>query len=383
MKPCFWHLSLSMSTNPRARAWVELRADALRANYDRIVQSVGPEVGVLPMVKADAYGLGVYGVVKVLEPLDPWGFGVATVSEGVALRHAGVVRPIVVCSPAPADDVAVAVEHDLQLSISSLRALEHTSGVAAAKDRTIGWHLDVDTGMGRSGFDFRTSSEWMPEVSRTRPGLRWVGCYTHLHSADEDADSINRQWSRLEGVLKQSDALPAHFLVHVLNSAGSIRRLSRTGSLVRPGIFLYGGAVGEGQIRPEPLVSLHSRVVHVRDALTGTELGYGSTYAATVDEQWATLSIGYGDGLPRSLSNRGAALVSGRRVPIIGRISMDVTVVNITGILGVAEGTVATLIGEQDGASISVDEVAKAAGTISYEVLTGLTGRLPRVWAAT
>ena len=149
---------------------------------------------------------------------------------------------------------------------------------------------------------------------------------------------------------------------------------------MRPGIFLYGGEIGEGQPRPIPVVSLRARVVHTRDAAPGTTLGYGATYRARGAERWATLSIGYGDGLPRVLGNGGQAIVRGRIVPIIGRISMDVTVVDITGVAGVGLGDIATLIGSDGDHTISLDDVASRAGTISYEILTGLTQRLPRVW---
>jgi alanine racemase len=149
---------------------------------------------------------------------------------------------------------------------------------------------------------------------------------------------------------------------------------------VRPGIFLYGGGVGEGLPAPEEVASVRARVEHVRPAPVGTTLGYGSTYRSAADERWATVAIGYGDGLPRALGNRGFALVAGRRVPIIGRISMDVTVVDITGIADVAPGDVVTFLGRDGQAHISVDEVARLVETISYEILTGFTPRLERVW---
>lgn len=139
--------------------------------------------------------------------------------------------------------------------------------------------------------------------------------------------------------------------------------------------------MGDDQPAPAPVVSVHARVVHTRDAPAGTTLGYGATYTSAGDERWATLSIGYGDGLPRSLGNRGHALLGGVRAPIIGRISMDVTVVDISDVPEVTEGDVATLIGSQGASVISLDEVAALAETISYEILTGLTPRLPRVWS--
>jgi alanine racemase len=382
-----------MSTNPKARAWVQVRADALRANYRRVREAAGASAAVLPMVKADAYGLGVVEVVACLAPLNPWGFGVAAVSEGVALREIGVTRPIVVCSPAASDEFAAAVAHDLQLSISSIEALERLQdaarGQGAARGQESGkvkFHIDVDTGMGRSGFDWRTAEEWLPRVVDAAESVCWLGCYTHLHSADEDGESIQEQWSRFDAVLdhaaslRSADGASDPLLIHVLNSAGVFRTPAYARAIVRPGIFLYGGDVGVGQPTPEPVVSLHARVVHVRDVAVGTTLGYGSTYAATEPQRWATLAIGYGDGFPRALGNQGSAIIGGVKVPIIGRISMDVTVVDISDVSTVREGDVATLVGEEGGAHVTLDEIAAQAGTISYEVLTGLTARLPRVW---
>jgi len=373
-----------MSTNPKARAWVQVRADALRDNYVRVRDQVAPGTGVLPMVKADAYGLGVEGVVRALEPLDPWGFGVATVAEGARLRELGVEGRIVVCSPTPPADVTTGVECGLQLSMSSRQGLDRLAEAAVDAGVTAEYHIDIDTGMGRSGFDWRVPSTWLSEVLGGGDGVRCVGCYTHLHSADENDTTVRQQWARFSELagqmieLRGSDA--PDFVIHVLNSAGVFRAPEMARSVVRPGIFLYGGQIGPGQPRPAPVVSVHARVTVVRSATVGTTLGYGSTYTAERDERWATLSIGYGDGLPRALSNRGSAILHGTTVPIIGRISMDVTVVDITDVVAARVGDVAILIGSDGGAVRTVDEVAAEAGTISYEVLTGLTGRLPRVW---
>jgi alanine racemase len=235
--------------------------------------------------------------------------------------------------------------------------------------------------MGRSGFDWRCVDEWLPALrSKLEGGVTWVGVQTHLHSADEDVRSVQEQWRRFTSVLEAIGDGRRELSVHVLNSAGAFRAPEYASALVRPGIFLYGGAIGDGQPTPEPVVSVLARVVHVRDAPAGTTVGYGVTHAASGLERWATLSIGYGDGLPRALGNRGSALIDGRRVPMIGRISMDVTVVDISDVPDVAVGDVATLLGSDGDEAITVDEVAGLAGTISYEVLTGLTPRLPRVW---
>ena len=370
-----------MSTSPDTRAWIRVRGDALRRNYRRIREAVGPNVAIIPMVKADAYGLGVRDVVRALLPETPWGWGVATIDEGLTLRELGVTSPVIVCSPTFGPAIREALAADLQLTLSSLEALDAVVEAAAATHEVARLHLDVDTGMGRTGFDWSRAREWLPRVLAVTGGaVEWAGCQTHLHSADEEEGSVREQCARLEEVLGLiGDRIPG-LVVHLLNSAGALRLPELAHAAVRPGIFLYGGMVGRGQPVPEPVVSVHARVAHVRDATPGTTLGYGATYRARGPERWATLSIGYGDGLPRSLGNRGWALVCGRKVPIVGRISMDMTVVDITGVPDVRSGHVATLLGSEGGEAITLDEVAELAGTISYEVLTHLTRRLPRVW---
>ena len=373
-----------MSTNPKARAWVQVRADALRDNYARVRDHVGLGTGVLPMVKADAYGLGAEDVVRALTPLDPWGFGVAAVSEGVRLRALGFEGRILVCSPVPPEDVGEAVRSSLQLSISSVDALRHLGQTARSAGRIAEYHVDVDTGMGRSGFDGRDAAAWVAAAAGGVDGARCAGCYTHLHSADENGETVPEQWSLFSALVDQVVAErgpeASEIVVHVLNSAGVFRASEVARSVVRPGIFLYGGGIGPGQPQPQPVVSVFSTVGLVRSVPAGTTLGYGSTYRSERPERWATLCIGYGDGLPRALSNRGCAILHGTMVPIIGRISMDVTVVDISDVEAVREGDVATLIGSDGSAARTIDEVAAEAGTISYEVLTGLTSRLPRVW---
>ena len=370
-----------MSTSPEARAWIRVHADALRRNYQRIRASVGPTVSIIPMVKADAYGLGMREVVRALTREGPWGWGVATLDEGIRLREMGVKDPVVVFCPLPDESLAPALAAQLQVTVSSLDALDGLIGRSRRARIVPMVHVDVDTGMGRTGFDWRKARAWMPRVLAAAQGeMQWVGCYTHLHSADEDEWSVREQWTRMQEVLDQVPDAPSGLMIHMLNSAGALRLPEFAHAAVRPGIFLYGGEVGAGQPVPEAVVSVHARVIHVRDAEPGATVGYGATYRASGPEMWATLAIGYGDGLRRTLGNRGHALIQGAKVRIIGRISMDMTVVDISGVPGVRVGDVATLLGTAGRESITVDDVAELAGTISYEVLTGFTPRLPRVW---
>ncbi|MEQ8330762.1 MAG: alanine racemase [Longimicrobiales bacterium] len=370
-----------MSTNPDGRAWMEVDPAALRRNVGRVRASVGPDVGLVPMVKADGYGLGMEEVTATLEGEDPWGFGVATVAEGLVLRAAGSSRRVVVFSPSPPDELEAGVRGGLRVSVSDAATLRHLGALAARGARPV-FHLEIDTGMGRAGVDPRRLDGWRPALDEAvAAGARWEGVYTHLHSAEDGPASIRGQVSLFQDTVELLDS-PEEVLRHVLNSAGAFHAPELAGHLVRPGIFLYGGAVGADVPAPEAVASVRARVVHVRESVEGDTLGYGSTWVAEGPQRWATVSIGYADGLPRALSNRGSALVAGRRVPIIGRISMDVTVVDISSIPSVSPGQVVTFLGRDGDEVITVDEIAGLAGTISYEILTGFTPRLPRIWGA-
>ena len=332
------------------------------------------------MVKADGYGLGMEDVVRALEPEGPWGFGVATVEEGLRLRRAGVTSPVIIFSPVPPGSYAAAVEHDLTLTVSDVDSVGRV-GEAASRKGVVGrFHVEIDTGMGRSGFDWRRVTEWGADLAeRSSDASVWEGCFTHFHSADLASDTTARvQWDRFTEVVEWLK--PRHEgMIHTCNAAAALRFPEFTGDAVRPGIFLYGGRTGAG-VPPEEVVRVCARVTLIRDVPEGTTVGYGATYRSSGDERWATLGVGYGDGFPRVLGNRGSVLLHGRRVPIIGRISMDMTVVDITGDDGVEVGDIATLIGAEGEVALTLDDVADLAGTISYEILTGLTGRMPRIW---
>lgn len=377
-------MTLQIMSNARdTRAWVDVDLDAVRANFRTIAETAKPRRGVVPMVKADGYGLGAERVVRALQPLGPWGFGVAAAAEGMALRDAGVGGPIVVFSPLPPGDNEMAAAAGLTATVSDLGGVDRWAAMAA-RHGPLEFHLEIDTGMGRCGFDWRGAAGWGAQVaSRLSEDLRWSGVFTHFHSADEaDASSSAAQWERFQSALVQLPIDAGTLLVHAANSAASLRWPAYGLDLVRPGIFMYGVQATASDAlapRPAPVASVRSRLVLVKDVEAGSSVGYGATHRATGPERWGTLAIGYGDGFPRALGNRGGALVRGRRVPIIGRISMDLTVVDLTGVPEARVGDVATLIGRDGDAEIRVEEVAELAGTIGYEILTNLGQRLPRI----
>ncbi len=377
---------LNPSTALQSRAWVEVDLAALRRNLLRVRDAAGAGASVVPMVKADAYGLGAARIwpalVDALAPAGPWALGVAALSEGERLRADGWTGRVAVFSPLPPGELARAAEAELVPAFSDLHALRRWAALAAERGRRLAFQVEVDTGMGRAGLPWSEAAAWGPEVGRIAGDLlAWEGCYTHFHSADEPGDApTHEQWRRFGEALAHLPEGEAPRVAHVANSAGAMR-FGFAADLVRPGIFLYGGRAGPGA-EPEAVAAVRARLALVREVSAGTTVGYGATYTARGTERWGTLAIGYGDGVPRRLGPAGGeVLVRGRRVPIIGRISMDATVVDLSAVPDAEAGDVATLVGRDGADRITVDEVAARCATISYEILTGLGARLPRVYS--
>ena len=370
-----------MTLDRKSRAWIEVRAAALRRNLETVRAHAAPDARVIAMVKANAYGLGALRAAQALRPAGVWAWGVATLAEGREVRDSGAREPILVMSPLLPAMWPEAVEQDLTLVLSDLDGLSRLADVVRAVGRPARFHLEIDTGMGRAGVDFRAVAEWGARLQDLPDGVIWEGCLTHFHSADlADLGPTRRQAQRFHDTVARLPARPPGLILHACNSAGALRVPEYATGAIRPGIFLYGGAAGEGLPRPEPVVSVRARVLRIQDVPPGSTVGYGATHRAEGWARWATVGIGYGDGLPRALGNRGAGAVSGRRVPIVGRISMDLTVVDISGLDGVEVGDPVTFVGADGDASIPLSEVAAHASTIEYEILTGLSARLPRVW---
>jgi alanine racemase len=371
-----------MSNLNTTRAWVEVDLAALQHNFRAVRDAVGERPAIIPMVKADAYGLGMQRVVRALDPLEPWGYGVATADEGAALRDMGVRRPILVCAPVPPQGVATAATARLTVSISDVASLQRWA-VAAERYGPLDFHVEIDTGMGRAGFDWRQTPEWAPSLrALCGAAVRWTGVFTHFHGADSaDPTATLAQWERFQDAVAQLPVSREDLLVHAANSAAALRWPELAADAVRPGIFLYGGdpAPGTGGPRPHAVAAVRARLALVRDVPPGSTVGYGATHVSRGWERWGTVAIGYGDGVPRRLGNRGSAVVGGRIVPFVGRTSMDMIVVDISGVPDAAVGDEVTLIGRDGACEITLDEVAELAETISYEILTGLRPRLPRV----
>ncbi len=353
---------------PPARAWADIDLGALVANARTVLSVSGSRL--LPMIKANAYGTGAVEVARALEAVDPWGFGVATTAEGAALRRAGVRRPIVVFSPLTAGAADECAKDDLRPVIGDLPGLQLWLGKG---DRP--FHVEIDTGMGRLGLPWRDRGLLAEAGGLLASAPGWEGIFTHFHSADTDLSSVQAQWHRFMQVMA---ALPSRrLLVHAANSAAALRGRAFAGDLVRPGIFLYGGAVAEGP-PPRTVVRLRAPVVATRRLEAGDTVSYGASWQAPAPTNVATLAIGYADGVLRSLGAGGTVELADAIRPIVGRVTMDFIMVDV-GESVVPLGAVATLY----GGAISLDAQAAAAGTISYELLTALGTRVSRRYGGT
>jgi alanine racemase len=349
-----------------SRAWVDIDLGALLRNGLALAKHAG--VPLLPMVKADGYGLGAVPVVRTLAKLDPYGYGVATVDEGRELRATGSWRPIVVFTPLLLEDFAAAREANLVPTLTS------ASTIAAWVDSGGGpWHLAIDTGVSRAGVRWNKVGELSDCLRRFPP----EGAFTHFHSAELDDGSLETQEHRFRVALAILPERPA--LLHTDNSAAAVRRSPSPWSVVRPGVFLYGvGSGPRAALQPEPVAHLRARVVELRDLQPGDSVGYDATWRAEKPSRVATLAIGYADGYRRSLGNRAEVLLRGKRVPVVGTVMMDMTVVDVTGV-ECEEGDIATLFGADGDELLTVEQVAATADLSPYELLTGLRQRITRI----
>ena len=346
------------------RAWVDIDLGALLRNGTTIATQARKPL--LPMVKADAYGLGAVRVARTLERLDPWGFGVATVAEGEELRSAGIARPVVVFTPLLEGDFDACLRAELTPTLGNRDAIRRW------RETERPWHLAIDTGMNRAGVSWNAVASLRDVLVQHPPH----GAFTHFHSAERNDASRAEQEQRFQTALA---ALPMRpFMVHAENSPAIEHRGPSEWDVVRPGVFLYGvGSGNSPDILPEPVASVRARIVDLRVVPNGDTVSYGGTYRAEGDRRIATLPIGYADGYRRVLSNRSSVLVRGRRAPIAGIVTMDMVMIDVTDI-ACDIGDIVTLIGADGSDRIDVADVAQWGDLSPYEVLTSLRGRLPR-----
>ena len=382
------------------RVYAGIHLDNICHNVKQYIDRTGPAVKTMAVIKTDAYGHGAVAVAKALERIGVDAFAVATVEEGLELRENEVMEPILILGHVFPGSYETALKHRLTLAVFSFENAKELSAKADAMNLTAHIHLKADTGMGRIGFlpgeegsELRAAS--VKEVKRIfdLPHLSVDGIFTHFAKADwADKTFMNEQIALFKSFVSDLEGEGLSLGVrHMCNSAAGMEKDDDFFDMVRVGITVYGlwpsEEVDKTKIDLRPGMSLVSHIAHVKAVGPGFPVGYGSTYVTTKDRTViATVPVGYGDGYPRSLSNKGCVLIAGRRAPIIGRVCMDQFMVDVTDIPGVKQGDEVVLLGTQvsaDGTlrdTITMEELSDLSGRFNYEFACDINTRVPRVY---
>lgn len=367
--------------------WSEIDLDALAHNFRVIRECVGAEVQVLAAIKANAYGHGAVECARRLESDGVDWFGVALPEEGIELRNAGITKPILCMGGMWAGQEDLSIQQNLTPVIYRLSVAEALNRAAVKAGRTTDIHVKIDTGMGRLGIPFDDLPKFSAGLKQLT-NIRLDGLMTHLSSADDQtkSDFTRTQVDRFRTAVttfREHGFNPAH--LHAANSAGLFAFPESRFNLVRPGGTLYGfqrdvlpASVAAQALRP--VMSLYSRIELLKEVKAGEKLGYGGTFETKRESLIATLPVGYDDGYRRCFSNKSRVIVRGQFAPVVGRVSMDLTIVDVTDIAGVALDDRVTLLGRDGDRFISAEDLGEVAGTISYEITCGISNRVPRVY---
>jgi alanine racemase len=357
--------------------------DALRWNFRQIRSKVGSQVKILSMVKANAYGHGAAAVAMALAAEGSDAFGVATLEEGVELRQANINAPILVLAGAYPEQIDQFFDLHLTPVVHDVESLKQLDAAVRSSKRKLRVHLKIDTGMGRLGLLAAEIDSWLPAIQRLN-ALEIEGVFSHFSHAESVEGDYTRQQLRIfQHVidrLRSGGIGPT--VVHLANSAATITLPASYFDMVRPGLMLYGiypSPTMANQISLKPVLSWTTRVLLIKNVPVGTSVSYGQTFITERKSHIATLPLGYADGYPRLLSNRGEVLVKGKRAPVVGRVCMDLTMIDVTDIGEIRQGDEVVLLGRQGDAEISADEMAAWSNTISYEILTSIGARVTRI----
>ena len=367
--------------------WAEINLDNLAFNFHSAKKFIGPGPKYMAVVKADAYGHGAVECARRLEAEGADWFGVALPEEGVELRKAGIRKLILCLGGFWEGQETLALNYSLTPVIFQIEKASILNEAAARRGTDISIHVKIDTGMGRIGVRFDQVSDFAERL-RSLTHLRVEGLMTHFAAADDlgQKDFTNLQIDRFNSaieIFREKGFAPAY--LDMANSPGAVVHPQSRSNLVRLGGILYGlggDVLPDGPPKPDlkPVMSLHTKIAHLKLVPAGETIGYGRTFATQRDSLIATVPIGYQDGYRRSLSNLGRAIVRGTYAPVAGRVSMDWTMLDVTGVEGVRAGDEVTMIGEDNGLRISAEDLARATGTISYEITCGIDRRVPRLY---
>ncbi|HPT86389.1 MAG TPA: alanine racemase [Bacillota bacterium] len=365
--------------------WAEIDLQALRHNLHEVRRLVGPEVEIMAVVKAEAYGHGAVKVAQTaIENGASW-LGVSLPEEGIVLRKAGFTVPILVFEALQPEQVDAFIDYDLTATVCILDSAIALSRAALKAGKTAALHVKVDTGMGRVGVCYSDALKIVKGIAKL-PAIQTTGIYSHLATADqENKDFANLQIKRFTKVvseLREAGLLPGK--VHLANSAAIIDLPASYFNMVRPGIMLYGMKPSSemslsGKVDLQPVLSLKTKVIFVKRVPAQTGISYGHCYRTKKETTIVTIPIGYGDGWSRRLTNQAEAIIGGKKYPVVGAICMDQCMIDV-GDDPVELGASVTLIGKDGEAEITVDSIAETLGTINYEITCMLGSRVPRVY---
>ncbi len=367
---------------PTHRAWIEIDLGAIRSNVMAIRRLLTPSTQFMSVVKADGYGHGEEAVARTALSAGASWLAVATLEEGIRLRSRGIEAPVLLFGPAISkEEVEAVAEHRLQPTVCSLDQARRFSEAGLG---TIPMHLKVDTGMSRLGVEWQEAKDLLSAL-RALPNVAVASLYSHLATADApDLVTAAQQFQRfaeLVDVLEAQGARPT--LVHLANSAATLAVPKTHFDLVRVGLAQYGIYPAPHLSKTaslQPALSVKARIIFVKTVPPGTGISYGHTFRTGRPTRLATVAIGYGDGIPRALSNKIDFLVRGRRVHQVGTITMDQCLIDVTDVPETSEGDITTLLGRDGTEHISVGEWVERLGTIPYEIFTALSPRLPRIF---
>lgn len=367
------------------RIEADINLSAIRKNIETMKGYIPKDKKLLAVIKANAYGHGAIEVANALDDLSDY-YGVACIDEGIELRKAGITKPILILGYTDASLYEDLVNYDITQTIFSYEQAKKLSKVAKHLDKTAKIHIKLDTGMNRIGFKCEPESiQEIKKISKLS-NINVEGIFTHYYKADEvDKSFANKQLDMYTNMVEALEQEGIHFSIrHISNSAGIMEMPNETYDMVRSGISTYGLYPSEEMDKVAcvlyPAMTLKSHITHIKMVKKGETVGYGGTYTLPEDRKIATVGVGYADGYPRALSNQGRMLVNGQFAPIVGRVCMDQTMIDVTDIKDVVVGDEVVLVGKQGENILPCEELAAMSASFNYEFVCDVNRRVPRVF---
>lgn len=369
----------------KTRTEVSINLDAIEYNYNQIRQKVPKDTKLLAVIKADAYGNGAVPVSQFLDDKCDF-FGVACINEAVEIKQAGVKSPVLILGRVFTEDYDEVVKHDIRIPIFNMHDAKSLSAQAVKQNKTVKFHFCLDTGMSRIGFQANEESAKMCEEICKLPNIEAEGLFSHFATADEsDLTKAKAQRDRFDAFVEMLEKRNINIPIKHINNSAGIMNFDKCYDMCRMGIVLYGlypsEDVDKSLLSIKPVLSWKTRISYIKELDAGREISYGGTYKTNEKRKIATIPVGYADGYPRILSNKGRVLIAGQYAPIVGRVCMDQLMVDITDLDGQIEvADEVVLIGKQGEKCITMEEVANNAYSFNYELTCRFARRIPRVY---